>query len=144
MLTGRKAFDGRSQASLIGAILKDEPAPLRISQPLASPFLDRVVRKCLAKDPNDRWQSAGDLRDELRWIGDARMESATVSARGRIAGARTWLLAVVGVLVVAAAIALGATAAMRFRSTPVDVPETRLQVLTPPTTDPISMAISPD
>src|SRR5215510_799917 len=62
MLTGRKAFDGRSQASLIGAILKDEPVPLRMSQPLASPFLDRVVRKCLAKDPNERWQSAGDLR----------------------------------------------------------------------------------
>ncbi len=144
MLTGRRAFDGRSQASLIGAILKDQPQPVRTSQPLASPFLDRVVRKCLAKDPNERWQSAGDLCDELRWIGDAQTESATVPGQVQVAGVRKWFLAVVAVLGVAAVIALAATAAMRFRSTSVVPPETRLQVVTPPTTDPISMAISPD
>jgi eukaryotic-like serine/threonine-protein kinase len=144
MVAGRKAFDGRSQASLIGAILKDQPPPLGASQALALPFLDRVVRKCLAKDPNERWQSAADLRDELRWIGDARVEGATVPAHGRTAGARKWFLAGVAVVAIAVGIALAATAALRFGSAPREVPETRLQIITAPTTDPISMAISPD
>ena len=75
MLTGQKAFEGKSQASLIGAILHVEPRPVGTVQPLVSPALDRCVRKCLAKDPDRRWQSAGDLHDELQWIAEA-------SARG--------------------------------------------------------------
>jgi serine/threonine protein kinase len=68
MLTGKKAFEGKSQASLIAAILEREPSPVSSLQPLAPPALDRIVRKCLAKAPDDRWQSARDLRDELAWI----------------------------------------------------------------------------
>ena len=64
-LTGKKAFTGKSQASLISAILKDEPAPISQVQPLAPPGLDRVVKTCLAKDPDDRWQSAHDVATEL-------------------------------------------------------------------------------
>jgi serine/threonine protein kinase len=58
MLTGKKAFEGKSQASLIGAIMHAQPAPIAVSQPLTPPALDRIVRTCLAKDPDDRWQSA--------------------------------------------------------------------------------------
>lgn len=61
MLTGHKAFEGKSQASLISAIMTGQPQPLSKLQPLATPLLERVVSKCLAKDPEDRWQSARDL-----------------------------------------------------------------------------------
>jgi Tol biopolymer transport system component len=68
MATGRRAFEGKSQASLIAAIMERQPPPLATVVPLAPPALERVVRQCLAKDPDDRWQSAGDLKRELRWI----------------------------------------------------------------------------
>jgi eukaryotic-like serine/threonine-protein kinase len=59
MTAGRKAFEAPSDASLIGAILRDEPPSISILQPVAPRALDRLVRACLAKDPEDRWQSAG-------------------------------------------------------------------------------------
>jgi serine/threonine protein kinase len=68
MVTGTKAFEGRSQASLIAAILGAEPAPITSRQPLAPPILDHLVRKCLAKIPEERWQNAQDVASDLRWI----------------------------------------------------------------------------
>jgi serine/threonine protein kinase/WD40 repeat protein len=76
MATGRKAFSGTSQASLIGAILKDEPAPIAAAAPTSPPALDRILRTCLAKDPEDRWQSAHDVGSELKWIASASTEAA--------------------------------------------------------------------
>src|SRR5262245_40439355 len=70
MTTGRKAFSGSSQASLISAILRDDPPPIPQLQPMSPAALDRVVRGCLAKDPEDRWQSAGDIRKQLKAIAD--------------------------------------------------------------------------
>jgi eukaryotic-like serine/threonine-protein kinase len=70
MATGRKAFSGSSQASLISAILRDDPPPISQVQPMSPPALDRVVKGCLAKDPEDRWQSAGDVGKQLRGIAD--------------------------------------------------------------------------
>ena len=61
MLTARKAFEGKTQASLIAAILEREPTPLATLQPLTPPLADAIVRKCLAKNAGDRWQSAADL-----------------------------------------------------------------------------------
>ena len=68
MVTGKKAFEGKSSASLVGAILKDDPRPITALQPVSPLALDRVVMKCLAKDPEARWHSAHDLHDELKWI----------------------------------------------------------------------------
>src|SRR5688572_2292622 len=68
MLAVRKAFAGKSQATLISAIMTSEPPPISSLQPMSPPALDRLVNKCLAKDPENRWQSARDLVDELRWI----------------------------------------------------------------------------
>jgi serine/threonine protein kinase len=68
MVTGRRAFEGDSQVSLIGNIMNAEPAGLATLQPLTPPALERVVRKCLAKHPDDRWDTAHDVADELRWI----------------------------------------------------------------------------
>ena len=74
MLTGEKACTGASQASLIAAILEREPTPVSELRSDASKALDRAVRRCLEKDPDDRWQTAKDLREELRWVGEARIE----------------------------------------------------------------------
>ncbi|MCI0606303.1 protein kinase [bacterium] len=70
MATGKKAFEGKSQASLIAAILKEEPKPISELQPLTPPILERLIKNCLAKDPEDRWQSAHDISKELRWISE--------------------------------------------------------------------------
>ena len=66
-LTGRRAFEGKTQASLVGAILKDRPLPVSTWQPLAPSALDRIVTTCLAKDPDERWQSAADIAREIKW-----------------------------------------------------------------------------
>ena len=70
MLTGRKAFEGKSQASLISAIMSGEPAPMASLQPLAPPSLEHVVKRCLAKDPGKRWQASADVARELEWIAE--------------------------------------------------------------------------
>ncbi|HEY2796867.1 MAG TPA: protein kinase [Thermoanaerobaculia bacterium] len=70
MATGRKAFSGGTQASLISSIMKEDPPPISQASPMSPPALDRVVRKSLAKDPEDRWQTAADLGSELKWIAE--------------------------------------------------------------------------
>jgi serine/threonine protein kinase/Tol biopolymer transport system component len=68
MATGRKAFEAKSHASLIAAILKEEPRPMRELQPLTPPALENIVKACLAKDPDERPQSAHDLKLQLEWM----------------------------------------------------------------------------
>jgi eukaryotic-like serine/threonine-protein kinase len=68
MTTGRRAFEGSTAATVIGAVLHTDAPPVSSLQPLAPPALDRIVARCLAKDPDDRWQSARDLALELKWI----------------------------------------------------------------------------
>jgi Tol biopolymer transport system component len=75
MLAGRPAFDGPSQASIVAAILQGPTPRLPETAGVSAPRLDRVVAKCLAKDPDQRWQSARDLGDELRWIADEIAQS---------------------------------------------------------------------
>src|SRR5438105_8073608 len=70
MLTAKKAFEGKSRASVIAAILEREPPPLITLDPMTPAELDRVVKKCLRKDPEGRWQTAQDLQDELKWIAE--------------------------------------------------------------------------
>jgi eukaryotic-like serine/threonine-protein kinase len=72
MLTGRRAFEGTSQLSVASAILEKEPEPISALKPMTPPTLEHVVKKCLAKHPDERWQSAGDLASELKWIGEAQ------------------------------------------------------------------------
>jgi eukaryotic-like serine/threonine-protein kinase len=68
MATGRRPFEGSSPASVMGAILKDDPPPITAARPLAPFALQHVVEACLAKDPDERWQSASDVKRELEWI----------------------------------------------------------------------------
>jgi eukaryotic-like serine/threonine-protein kinase len=71
MITGRKAFEGKTQVSLISAILKDEPPPIATLMPVAPKALDRIVRACLAKDPDARPRHMHDLLMQLKWIAEA-------------------------------------------------------------------------
>src|SRR5467141_5217193 len=71
MVTGQRAFPGKSQLSVASAVLERDPQPISTLQPLTPPALDRAIRCCLAKDPEDRWQTARDLLLELKWIAEA-------------------------------------------------------------------------
>ena len=83
-LTGKRAFDGKSQLSVASAILEKEPEPITTIIPLTPPALDHAIRRCLAKDPDDRWQTARDLALELQWL--ATPTGSTDSARPVPAG----------------------------------------------------------
>ena len=94
MATGKRAFTGSSQASLMSAILKDEPQPISRVQPLAPPALDRVVKTCLAKDPDERWQNAHDLMKELIWIGESNQANGKWAVKPLRRVIFPWLFAV--------------------------------------------------
>ncbi len=83
MATGKPAFSGRTKASLIASILSSEPPPISTLQPMTPPALDRVVKRCLAKDPDDRWQSASDLAAELRWVAEGGSQMGVPVPEGR-------------------------------------------------------------
>jgi eukaryotic-like serine/threonine-protein kinase len=80
MATGRRAFEGTSRTSLIASIVSSHPPPIASIAPLAPPALEHVVRKCLEKDPNDRWQSAHDVASELRWISEAGSQAGVATS----------------------------------------------------------------
>lgn len=98
MLTGRRAFPGDSEASVISAIMSSEPPALASLQPLAPPALDRLVRRCLAKDPDSRWQDAADVAEELRGIREDSIARGAVTTPSR--SRRSWVLAVAACLVI--------------------------------------------
>src|SRR5258706_8227283 len=106
MTTGKSAFAGKSRASLVAAILSSEPQPMAALQPTTPRALERVVKKCLAKDPDDRWQCASDLASELNWIAE---EGTPPGQAGRIPamsgrwGYASWVLTATFFLLAAAA-----------------------------------------
>ena len=98
MVTGRRAFEGKSQLSVLSAILEQEPQPIRVTHPLTPPMLERVIKDCLAKDPAERFQSAHDVEMDLRWIaGSSGVEETAQPAKFRT----SWVI-----LLVAASLAL--------------------------------------
>jgi serine/threonine-protein kinase len=107
MLTRRRAFPGKSQLSVASAILEKDPEPISTLQPLTPPMLERAVKRCLEKEPNDRWQTARDLLLELKWIaegGSQVMLTPIGAARGiRERWRGTLLLGVTSLLVAAIA-----------------------------------------
>jgi Tol biopolymer transport system component/predicted Ser/Thr protein kinase len=142
MATGRKAFTGSSQASLVSAILRDEPKPISELAPMAPPALDRLVKTCLAKDPEERWQSARDVMSELRWIGQAGSQAgapAVVVSRRKSRERLAWVIAFVAV---SALVALSWIQLRRHEEAPSAV---RFEVSPPPEVRiGYGLAISPD
>jgi len=134
MITGKRAFEGKSQVLLISSIATSEPPALSTVQPQTPPALEHVVRTCLAKHPDDRWQTARDLLAELRWIADGgAAASAIMPAAGPRARRLVHLrygLAAAGVL----AVALAVPALSYLQASP-PAPETRYRVWTTPFDD---------
>ena len=135
MATGRRAFEGKSAASVMAAVLERDPPPLSTAAPLAPPALERLVRKCLAKDPSARWQTAADLADELRWISSDDHVSASHGTPGGAGARRRPNLGVaalaVGVLALASVAAVAAW--LRPRESPAPQAES---VVAPPRVTP--------
>jgi Tol biopolymer transport system component len=108
MATGKRAFDGKSQVGVLAAILEKEPEPIGVSQPLVPPALERLIRTCLAKDPDQRWQSAHDLKMQLQAIAETggQVGAPAAMASSHRGNKRTlavlsvagWLLALVGLV----------------------------------------------
>ncbi|MCU1311768.1 MAG: hypothetical protein JWO20_2893, partial [Candidatus Angelobacter sp.] len=106
MATGQPAFKGRTKASLIAAILSTEPAPISSLQPLTPPALERVIKTCLEKDPDDRFQSVHDLKLQLQWITEAGSQAgvpAPVAHKRKHRELMAWTLA--GLLLLASSVA---------------------------------------
>jgi eukaryotic-like serine/threonine-protein kinase len=106
MATGKKAFTGSSQASIIAAILSSEVSPVSASEPMSPPQFDHVVRRCLAKNPEDRWQTASDVMHELEWTSSSSKSlqpTAIPAKRGM-----KWIpLLIISLVLLASAIFIG-------------------------------------
>ena len=144
-VTGKRAFQGKSQASLIVAIMEKDPPAMSQLQPMTPSALDRTIKKCLSKEPDGRWQSASDLRDELKWIEERdsqASESKEAPNRWPVAGS-------VGIAAVALALFAGLIVGRFSRVAPDPNPRTtRFEVNLP---EPLgvpplmpAIALSPD
>ena len=116
MATGKKAFEGKSQASLIAKILETNPPPMSSLQPMTPPALERIVHSCLAKDPDERWQSAADLARELKWLAGSGTQGASSVRQSpvRVVRASNRTLAYLGWAT--AALLIAAVAVLLFRN----------------------------
>jgi Tol biopolymer transport system component len=141
MATGAKAFSGVSRASLIGAIMSSQPAPISTVAPMSPPVLDRVVKTCLAKDPEDRWQSAHDVKTELQWIAEAGSQagaSALVVSRRMNRERLLWAVVTLGLL------ALAALPFLRLRARSPEPLPVRFNIGLPPGTAGQDFSVAPD
>ena len=126
MLTGRKAFEGQTPATVISGILRQDPPAPSSLRPSIPPRLDRVVAACLAKDADARWQSAADLAHELRWVGSEVPAAPSTTATRR--GWPWWMSAAVALLI---GVALGLAVRDYFRAPAARGPLSRTSILLP-------------
>jgi hypothetical protein len=144
MLSGNRAFHGDTTPETMTAILKEDPPDLHVGARHIPVAMARIVDRCLEKSPAGRFQSAGDLAFALDGVSSQSGEAAAVSAttphfrRERLA----WALTVAMLTLAVAAMVIPAT--RYLRRAVVEAPEARLDVTTPPTSDPVSLALSPD
>jgi serine/threonine protein kinase len=145
LITGKRAFEGKTKTSLVASILKDQPRPLSELQPLSPPALERVVRTCLEKDPNKRWQSAREVKHVLEWI-SAGPSFPRASATATATAGRRWLWpSIAAVLAVIAVVATWAP----WRAEPPAAEPVRFQIPLPEKTnaqgpEDLNYAVSPD
>ena len=143
MATAKRAFDGASRASIIAAILNTHPQPISELRQLMPPALDRLIRVCLEKDPDDRWQTAHDVMLELRWIQESGSQAGVampIVRRRRVREMVAWVVA---------AAAIGAVAYFATRHSVEPPRAVQFSIDTPPNTqlfpfDTLGIAISND
>ncbi len=128
MATGIPAFKGKTKASLIAAILSSEPAAISATQPMTPPALDRVVKACLAKDPDDRWQTAHDVKLQLQWIAEGGSQAGVPVPVAHRRKQREWGLVGIAVL----AFALAAMAGVAYWRAAGAKPVVRAEISAPP------------
>ncbi len=142
MATGTRAFAGKTQASVIASILASEPAPLSRMAPMTPPALERLIRSCMAKEREERIQSAHDVKLQLEWIAEAGSQAGVPApvAKRRTSQRLAWIAAAVAL---AAAIALAIGFVLRA---PVPARPLRVSILPPDkhSFDALSIALSPD
>jgi Tol biopolymer transport system component len=127
-LTGKKAFEGKTQLSVASAILEKEPAPIVTIKPLTPASVDHAIRKCLAKDCDERWQTARDLASELKWIGESGADSG---ARGVAEKSGEFHLGLVWAVMML--VGIGVTMAVTYFATrPAAQPPLMASVIPPP------------
>jgi Tol biopolymer transport system component len=152
MATGQRAFEGKSQASLIAAIMEREPRPILELQPMSPPALEHLTRRCVAKDPAERWQSARDVMHELKWIAEIGSQAGVPAGHppeaGRAARRRHRERLAWGGVVAAMAVAIVALAVIRWTRRLPEPGLARFAVTAPAggtiATDAAQVAISPD
>jgi Tol biopolymer transport system component len=145
MATGKRAFEGKNRTSLIAAIVTSQPAPIASLVPATPPALDQVIRRCLEKDPEDRWQSARDVAAQLRWIAEPGSQAgvaAPITPRRTTRERLAWGIAALAVL---GAVATAAAALLR----PAARPPVIVSSIVPPEaaafdSSTVAMALSPD
>ena len=141
MATGKKAFAAKSTASLIAAILKEDPRPMRELQPLTPPLLEHIVKTCMFKDPDERPQSAHDLKLDLDWLRESPASPDAV-----IPGAEkspAWRSAA-PIILAAGVLALLVAAALFFFLRPQKTSAERLEFPLPLHEEASHLALSPD
>jgi eukaryotic-like serine/threonine-protein kinase len=142
MLAGRKPFEGQSAVTVIAAIMSTEPAPIEALK-TAHPLLDHVMRRCLEKDRERRWQSIGDVAGQLRWIAEHPQAAPTPAPAARTYSWPAKVAIVTATLVLGTLALLAAIRGLRPERTVADLPTLRLEITTPPSDD-ATMAMTSD
>lgn len=140
MLTGQRAFPGKSQLSVASAILEKEPVPIGLIKPLTPPALDHTIRRSLAKDPEERWQTSRDLALELKWIAESGSQPGGPASGPQLRKRHEplgWIVAAV------LTVALVVVSAWRWTSAPESRPVVRWTALLPSSTV-SGVMLSPD
>ncbi len=143
MATGKKAFSASSQASLITSIMSAEPPSVSSLQPTSPAAFDRVVKKCLAKDPEDRWQNARDLMSELQWIAQGSQAGAVSPTPARRKNRERLALGLAAAGLLAALAGFVAAARSSSRAAALSRPM-RSSIVLPEMTALRGIALSPD
>jgi serine/threonine protein kinase/Tol biopolymer transport system component len=132
MLTGQRAFQGKSQLSVASAILEKDPPPISTVKPLTLPSLDHAIRRCLAKDPEERWQTARDLALEIKWLAESSSHTSPPSN----APARTLRTLWGGAVLWGAAslllVAVSGLVILNLKPSPPPLPVSRFSITLPP------------
>ena len=135
MVTGRRPFEGKTELSVLTAILEKEPEPASQLQPTSPPALDHVIKICLEKDPEERFQTARDVKLELRWIADNDKQRVAAPTRHRLQ--LGWIAVGIAALVAIAVAAVSIYIMFKPRPTVV----LRASILPPPGTSFLSASV---